>query len=157
MRIIKGIATFIGVLVMIGIIVTAMSPAEEAKPLVASPTAPIKVQSPATTPNKLVRVTVEQIMKEYDTNALAAENKYKGKTFEVIGIVDSVDRDIFGDVYVSLSDGKLFSWNVQAYFKDKDQIAAITKLNKGDQIIVVGEGGNYSLNLRMKNCFLTWD
>lgn len=158
----KGCATFIGAIVILGVVISLLMPKEGAQPLVSSSgvsvTASAPVSSVAST-EPLARFTVKQLTDDYEANALAAENKYKGKKFEVTGTVDNIDKDILGDVYVKLTDGSPYALKgVQAYFKDKKEIEKLSSLKKGDKIIIVGEAGSFTLlSLAMNNCFLTWD
>jgi len=52
MKLLKRVATFFAVVIMIGLVVTILSPAEEAKPISPTPTANIDVTTPNTTPAK---------------------------------------------------------------------------------------------------------
>lgn len=73
MKIIKGAATFIGVLVMILVVIAMMSPAEEAKPLVASPAAATQPKPADTTVDENVLVNKNGInitLKSLNTKGL---------------------------------------------------------------------------------------
>jgi hypothetical protein len=51
-----------------------------------------------------IRVSSAKLIKEYQANELAADEKYRGKLLEVAGTVYSVNRDIADEPYVVLSD-----------------------------------------------------
>jgi len=51
-----------------------------------------------------IRVSSAKLIKEYQANELAADEKYRGKLLEVSGTIYSVNRDISDEPYVVMSD-----------------------------------------------------
>lgn len=43
--------------------------------------------------------------KAYELNAVTADQQFKGKRFNVTGVVDSINTDLFGNPYVTLRGG----------------------------------------------------
>ena len=133
---------------------------------IASPTptplptpSPTPVPTPTTRPTPTPRpapsvVTVRQLVDAWENNSIAADRKYKGRTTNIEGYLESIDT-VFGTVIVSLSDGSEFSlWTVNCDMKDgqEDELA---KLNKGDRIIVRGRiTGEWFLSIGAEACVL---
>lgn len=63
---------------------------------------PAKVAAPVT---PLFEVSAQQLAQAYDRNTVAADQQFKGKTFKVTGVVDSINTDLFGNPYVTLRGG----------------------------------------------------
>ncbi|AJG14346.1 hypothetical protein RK21_02838 [Pseudomonas plecoglossicida] len=63
---------------------------------------PAKVAAPVT---PLFEVSAQQLAQAYDRNTVAADQQFKGKTFKVTGVVDSINTDLFGSPYVTLRGG----------------------------------------------------
>jgi len=102
-----------------------------------------------------VAVKAGQIVKEFEDNELAADAKYKGRTLEITGVVDSIDTDIWDDEKYILALGSGGNWEflfTNCHDMSTDELSTI---NKGDTVTVVGEfddGGD--LGVEVKNCAL---
>ncbi|HHX61965.1 MAG TPA: hypothetical protein GX707_14845 [Epulopiscium sp.] len=110
---------------------------------------------PTQEPEDTIPVSAEELLKAYDENEVKADNLYKDKTLEVTGIVKSIGKDIFDEVYITLGNDDDFAIiSVQCYFKDKDEIDKVAELKEGDEVTVIGicEGG--TLNVTLKKCNL---
>jgi hypothetical protein len=83
-----------------------------------------------------MKVSAIELRTAYDSNAIAAEAKYKEKPVAVTGTVDSIVEDIAGDATVMLATDNMFA-KVRCVFYDsaKPQIA---KLQAGDLVTVSG-------------------
>lgn len=100
-------------------------------------------------------VTVAQITKEYDSNEVAADNKYKGKTIRITGRVDTVGKDIMGSMYVTLKHPDQWSIrNVQFFFFDKNQADEIANLSKGQETTIQGTVSGLMMNVLVKKCWI---
>jgi gamma-glutamylcyclotransferase (GGCT)/AIG2-like uncharacterized protein YtfP len=130
-----------------------------------TPTAtPTPTPSPTPTPTPtptcepgLICVTAAQLCDDYDTNKLAADNKYKGKPIEIYGEVKEIDRDsITGRPYITLDCGLLLNIDrVWCYFNKADE-AELEQLEKGDWVYVWGEGASTTLagHPKLEQCTL---
>jgi hypothetical protein len=80
---------------------------------------------------QIVKVTALQLVSDYKANQVAADNKYKGKTFQISGTINSIGKDILDNPYVTLN-GTDFLSNVQCYFDKSDQgeLASLVKDTK---------------------------
>ncbi|WIX01166.1 hypothetical protein QK899_11530 [Pseudomonas sp. AR5] len=61
-----------------------------------------KVVAPA---EPLREISAQSLAQAYDRNTVAADQQFKGKRFQVTGVVDSVNTDLFGNPYVTLRGG----------------------------------------------------
>lgn len=96
---------------------------------------------------------VVDLIQEYKDNEVAADSKYKDKTVKVTGIVKDIGKDILDSAYITINDGKDITWDyAQCYFKDKDEVAKIENLSKGDTVTLIGKVSNYSLTLTINKC-----
>lgn len=117
--------------------------AEEPKPK-AKPTA------------ELVKVSAEQMLKDYEDNELAADKKYKGKRIQVTGTIEKIDSEMFttDDEYVlRISNGDEYSFlTVNCNDMSQDELSTLTV---GNQVTAVGmfdDGGD--LGVELKKCKL---
>lgn len=96
---------------------------------------------------------VVDLIQEYKDNEVAADSKYKDKTVKVTGIVKDIGKDILDSAYITINDGKDITWDyAQCYFKNKDEVAKIENLSKGDTVTLIGKVSNYSLTLTINKC-----
>ncbi|MBS1662787.1 MAG: hypothetical protein JST68_17210 [Bacteroidetes bacterium] len=82
-------------------------------------------------------VSAKEYYKKYQENEVAADNVYKGKKLAITGTVESINKDIADDAYISLvGDGEL-SMGVQCHLQDAQKAATV---KKGTQITIIGTG-----------------
>lgn len=99
-----------------------------------------------------VSVTAGQILKDYEENELAADSKYEGKTIRVTGIIDKIDKEIFGSDYVlMIGDGSEYAFT----FVNCNDMSkkALSKLTVGNKVTAIGtfdDGGD--LGVELKKC-----
>jgi hypothetical protein len=99
------------------------------------------------------QVTAGKVLSDYYNNKIDAELKYKGKRFEITGIVDSIGEH-FGQMYLVLGTGKVFEvTSLQCSFDEKFR-AKLATLKKGQKTTVKGTIGSYSLNISVNDCEL---
>ena len=77
-------------------------PSSKPAPASRSQSQPAKVFAPV---EPLLEVSAQQLAQAYDRNTVAADQQFKGKTFKVTGVVDSINTDLFGNPYVTLRGG----------------------------------------------------
>ncbi|HIE0305945.1 hypothetical protein DZ982_028400 [Pseudomonas aeruginosa] len=92
--------------VWLALMVVAMAsgdrPSSKPAPASSSQSQPAKVVAPV---EPLLEVSAQQLAQAYDRNTVAADQQFKGKTFKVTGVVDSINTDLFGNPYVTLGGG----------------------------------------------------
>jgi hypothetical protein len=95
-------------------------------------------------------ITARDLFRAYETNAIAADQQYKGKLLEVSGTVDSIGKDILDSPYVTLStDAYIFS--VQCMLTRSDTSAA-ARLTPGRSITVIGRNAGKLGNIILRDC-----
>jgi len=105
-------------------------------------------------PASVVEISVVQLLRAYEANAIATEEQYKGKVLRVTGVVSSIEK-IHGEICVIIDTGKKVRWShVQAEFRD-DQRAQVAALRKGQTITFytsIDEVSALSLIVWLKDC-----
>ncbi len=97
-------------------------------------------------------ITPEELYASYNSNEVAADEKYKNKKLAITGVISDIGKDILNDPYISFKIDYLQS--VTCYFS-KDEIKKIAKLNKGETITVIGKcGGLILTNVIIKDCVI---
>ncbi|WP_195909019.1 hypothetical protein [Microlunatus sp. Gsoil 973] len=108
-------------------------------------TKPKATKKPA---SKIISVKASKVVKEFEDNEFAADNKYKGKTLKITGRVDKVDTDLFDDSQYILDLGEEYELlSVQCYDIPNGQLA---KVSKGDTVTVIGrfdDGGDFGVKI----------
>lgn len=122
----------------------------------AAPAKTEKAEKPKAKPKaKAVKVNAGDMIKAFEDNELAADDKYKGKTIQVSGTVDKIDTEVFdSSKYVlRISDGSEFAFlTVNCNDMSKKELST---LNTGDDVTAVGkfkDGGD--LGVELKKCKL---
>lgn len=98
------------------------------------------------------KITAKQMISDLEGNAMKAANTYKGKDYEITGVLGNIDAQ---GAYVTIepSSDSITITGIQAYVKNDDQKKVITELSKGDKITVkgkikdVGEVFGYSVDI----------
>jgi len=82
-------------------------------------------------------LTAEQLYREYDSNEVSADAKYKGKVIIVSGTIQDIGKDIMDDAYIVIGGGGFLD-GVQCTFT-KGQQSSVARLSKGQRVTVKGE------------------
>ncbi len=89
--------------------------------------------------DSLPTVTASDLVKAYDANTVAADQKYKGKKFKVSGTVSDINTDIMGDPYLVLhSSGN--SFNAPHFSFDKAAASLLANISKGSKVTLICTG-----------------
>lgn len=99
-------------------------------------------------------VTIAGITKEYDSNEVAADNKYKGKTIRITGRVDSVGKDLVNSMYVTLKHPDQWAIRNVQFFFDKSHADELASLSKGQQVTIQGTVDGLMMNVLVKKCWV---
>ena len=97
-------------------------------------------------------ITPADLFAAYDSNEVAADNKYKGKMLKITGTIKDIGKDILDDAYITLDCGELIV-SVQCYFKS-NQLDAVAELAKDQTITIVGTCRGQSMNVLIKDCVI---
>lgn len=152
----KGCSIGCAVVAGLFIIIAAMSGGNDTSKSPA-PAPQQAASAPAPSEPAAISISAVQLYKEYDSNGVAADKKYKDKLLAVTGAVDSIDKDILDTPYVTLrtqSFGSgLYSAEVQCMFEENHD--ALANLSKGQTVTIVGKcNGNSLINVILENCQL---
>ena len=97
-------------------------------------TASAQSVSQASIPSPEIETTPDQLQSAYDTNEVAADNIFKGKTVRIKGTIASIDKDFTDDVVLRLAARNQFM-DVSATMIDSEKAAA-ADLRKGQPVTV---------------------
>lgn len=97
-------------------------------------------------------ITAKALHKEFKDNEVAAEMKFKDKRIAVKGKISEIKTDLSGDPQIVFDVGNYGMDTVSCDF-DKDDIASIANLRKGQVISVIGECSNQIMGtVFIKDC-----
>jgi len=100
---------------------------------------------------KPIAVDAKVLTKEYDSNELAADGKYKGKLLAVTGKISNI-AETFGNITVSL-EGSDLTKSVMCSFEESEK-PSVAALKKGEKVTLVGtgDGSTAGLYVGLQNC-----
>lgn len=106
------------------------------------PPQPEKKEETPPQPSAL-KVSAVKLFNDYSENEVAADDKYKEKSLEVGGVVESIDKQPFGGVVVRLKSSNPFmSVDANLSYEMKEKAG---KLKKGQKLTVRCEGDGLML------------
>lgn len=85
--------------------------------------------------------SADSIQKEYEKNEIYADEKYKNKILIINAKIESINKDIFNNPYLSLYGGNNQFINPQAKFKSIHN-SWLVKLSKNQKVKIVCESSN---------------
>jgi len=97
-------------------------------------------------------LSANQLYREYESNEVAADAKYKGKIVIVYGTIVDIGKDIMDDAYIVIG-GEGFLDGVQCTFTKGEQ-SSVARLSKGMQVRVKGEVAGKMGNVLVNKCSL---
>ena len=113
-------------------------------------------KTPSPTPTDepgVIYVTAEKLCYDYNTNAIAADDIYKGNILEVSWVVDGIGRDILNNnkAYLRMNCGWIT--DVWCYF-DEAYESLLVPVHEGDLVSVRGEctGKNIIKRITLWHC-----
>lgn len=88
----------------------------------------------------------------YKTNEIDADNHVKGKIVNIKGVVESISKDAFGNLFLSIQAGSLLG--LHAEFGDNHK-AELATLKAGQQVVVQGRVDGFMMDsVQVKDCQL---
>jgi hypothetical protein len=96
-----------------------------------------------------VQATSEQVLSDYSSNEVRADQLYKGAKVLVSGTIDSIGKDVLDHSYVTLK-GSGFR-RIQCFAADDSELVS---LHPGQQISIVGMGDGMFGNVIFKKCHI---
>ncbi len=93
------------------------------------------------------------LVMHYKANEVAADQRFKGKTLQVTGIVESIKKDMLNQPYLTLAgNGPLAG--VQCYFA-KSHEGELAQIQTGMGVSVKGRCDGLMMNVLLRGCVLT--
>lgn len=100
-----------------------------------------------------VKVSADQIRRDYQSNEVTADDRYRGKIIDVTGIVKAVKKSVLGDPYVALSTSNMFE-STDARFSAEDA-TVLRSFLRGDKVILRCVGNGVALGSpQIEDCVL---
>jgi len=96
-------------------------------------------------------VSAKRLYQDYESNEVAADEKYKGRVIVVSGVVENIGKDIMDTMYISLDTGNFGS--VQCMFSER-HTSDLTKIQKGDMVRIRGKCDGKLMNVLLRGCIL---
>lgn len=110
------------------------------------------VKETSTVSDGAIEVEGNSFYNEYMANPIKADEHYKGKLIKLTGRVDKIDREIFGEPYVTMAIDNFK--DIRLTFK-KSEEAKVANLSKGESITVVGKcQGKLMTSVALNDCLL---
>jgi uncharacterized protein (DUF1330 family) len=97
-----------------------------------------------------IYVSAYQLYNEYESNEIAADEKYKGKLISVGGLIDDIGKDIRDQMYITLKTDSSIN-SVQCFFKEENK-AVLANLQKDSRVRVIGRCDGKFGNVIFKDC-----
>lgn len=85
--------------------------------------------------NEPIKLNSDTLQREYGSNSIASDQKYKGKVIEIKGKIFKVDKDVTGKVYIAL--GEKLLPDTMCYIKSSN-IQKVSELKAGSDITLTG-------------------
>ncbi len=103
----------------------------------------------------LVQVSIEGLHTAFQSNAEAADAKYRGKMLKLTGLLyRTVINDNLDVAYIILTSAKKFGdWKVSCTFS-KQQEGELRRLDEGSMVTVQGKYDGYRVNVQMRDCVI---
>lgn len=136
----KKLLLALGILALIGFLFnnidtpnTPAAPQAQAEAQTATESAEVVTPEPEPQ-EEVIEVTADELLAAYKENELAGDQKYKGKTLLVTGVLDSIQSGMGDTPYLLLKAGDEFEFSMpQAHF-DKSETDSLVALKKGESI-----------------------
>lgn len=131
------VITFILIIIVLSIIAVANGENEVNNGNNTIPTQGSVIEQPNN--EEIIEVDYNTLHKEYMDNPIAADAKYKGKILSLTGNVDSIDREIAGNTYITFQVGASYDFqNIRITFK-KSEEEKVAQLKKGQTVTIKGK------------------
>jgi hypothetical protein len=137
-KVVLGIAVFI---IAISFFANKSASSSNSATTAAAPAAPTAIV-----------VDAKKLFADYASNEVAADEMYKGKQIELTGTVESINKDMMDDIYVSIGVGDFK--NIHCTI-NKEYKSNAAQLKKGQTVTIQGEGGTMIIGTPViDNCII---
>lgn len=97
-----------------------------------------------------IRISADNLYKEYSDNPVAADEKFKGKTLKVIGNISLINQEKDGRILI-MYDTKAINGYIFCYF-DESGSKEIAKLKPGDYRTIKGRCTGMLVGVTLEDC-----
>ena len=103
-------------------------------------------------PEEVISVSAVELYNQFDSNAVAAKDNYKGKTIQVTGTIGSIDESVWGTYYITLNADEYGFSSIQCFFP-KDAASTLATLGSGQTVTVKGKDPEKGfVNVELSDC-----
>jgi len=99
-----------------------------------------------------ISISAVKLFGTYNKNGVQADSIYGKKVIKVTGIISKIDKNIYGETYVTL-DTNTSIFSVQCFF-DSKHTDSLSMLEKGSNITIIGKCMGKKLNIILVGCEL---
>jgi len=99
----------------------------------------------------ICQIDAKVLYDEYESNQVAADQKYKGKVIVVTGSIKDIGKDLMDQPYIKI--GRSAVLGVDCTFVKKDS-SPIANLQKGQTVSVKGRVEGKIINVKITECSL---
>ena len=104
-------------------------------------------------PDGVYSIGAVQLWREYEANEVAADTRYKGQRLRVTGIIVNIERDYEDRPVLHLFGGNAIFTTVVRL--NKADIPAVTRLKKGDEVVVRCIGAGREMRMpQLERCLM---
>ena len=107
---------------------------------------------PSAPSETVLQVQAFERLQAYDSNEIAADQRYKGKILQVTGGVTSVKKDILDNIFVTIGTGRQFEIREVQCFFSEEWASKAASLQKGRRITIRGKCDGLMMNVLLKDC-----
>jgi hypothetical protein len=131
---------------------------DKPSPTAAAPAVSATQEARRSTPRQVAApqpaLRVEELLQAYESNEVAADARYKGKTIRIAGIVGDIKKDILNNPYVTVGTGAEFEIPVAQCMLAASSEGKAARLSQGQRIVVQGKVDGLLMNVLLSNCVI---
>jgi hypothetical protein len=102
-----------------------------------------------------IKVTAAELTADYQANEVAADERWKGKSVAITGVVAGTKKDFMDDIYVILGSGARFeTHHVQAFLGKKEKAKAAQLSTGSKATLTCRIDGMIIMSVMAKNCVI---
>jgi hypothetical protein len=101
-----------------------------------------------------LRLSANEIIRDYIENEVKADLKYDGKVVEITGVIDGIGKDLIDTIYITVgkvSSNDFLDRSVQCYFTESEA-SSVGNVSVGEHVTVKGKIDGLMGNVHMKAC-----
>lgn len=148
-----GCLTLVAIAVFIGVAINAGGGLAETERIGREAHLAREEKAAAAEAASALTISAVALIREYDSNEIAADQRYKGKKLVVEGVVDDIGKDVLDTMYVTLAGPEDSFRSVQCFFSDGHE-NTLAQLGRGQYLRAIGRCDGVFGNVLLKDCRL---